>query len=141
MQISMKGICAALVAATAAAALAGPAVAGQIVVHATFLPGKLTVERVVAHTSPAHAVRIRVVVADGRGSGAGWTLRFAGKAQTVTAISASCAANSTCTLPAATTAPDGAVVLRAAHGTGMGVIDLVVTVGASASAPVSFSVE
>jgi hypothetical protein len=82
-----------------------------------------------------------VTVADGRRTGAGWTLRFSrGTGLTVTKITARCAAHSTCTLPRAGAAPSGRTVLRAARATGMGSISLVVTVRAASATPVGFSV-
>ena len=60
---------------------------------------------------------------------------------TVVGISARCAANSTCTLPTAATGPSGNVVLRATRDSGMGVMNLVVTLATSSgSTPVSFTV-
>lgn len=121
--------------------LAAPASAGQIVVKLGLAPGKLSV----ASTHPALAAgataAVTVKVADGRGNGKGWTLRFAkATGLSVTSITARCASNSTCTLPAAVAAPSGWTVLRAAHDTGMGIIDLVVTVRASQAARVGFAV-
>ena len=86
-----------------------------------------------------------MTVADGRGSGKGWTLRLAtSRPVTVTSITARCAAGSTCTLPRAAQGPNGSVVLRAAHDTGMGVLNLVVTVAAlpdgAKPVPVAFTV-
>lgn len=118
---------------------AAPAAAGTIVVSLTFQPGKLAVKAPAAALSPSAAVQVQVAVADGRGSGSGWTLRSSVPVSVVS-ITARCAASSTCTLPKAATAPDGNVVLRAAHDTGMGVMSLVVTLAAAPAAPVSFSV-
>lgn len=124
--------------------LAGPAAAGTIVVKLTFVPGKLQVRSAAATATPAGSVQVPVTVADGRGSGAGWTLRLAsGRHVTVTSITARCASNATCTLPRATESPSGAVVLRAAPDSGMGVMNLVVTVAAlpagSQPAPLVFT--
>ena len=58
----------------------------------------------------------------------------------MTSITARCAANSTCTLPTAVGTPSGGVVLRAATGTGMGVMNLVVTVTAATKTSVSFAI-
>jgi len=118
-----------LLSSLIALVLAGPATAGTIIVRLTFVPGKLQVRSAAATATPAGQVQVPVTVADGRGSGAGWTLRLAGRRHvTVTSITARCAANSTCTLPRAAETPSGAVVLRAARDSGMGVMNLVVTV-------------
>ena len=62
----------------------------------------------------------------------------------MTSITARCAAGSTCTLPRAAQGPKGSVVLQAAHDTGMGVLNLVVTVAAlrdgAKPVPVAFTV-
>ena len=109
--------------------LAGPAGAGTIIVKLTFVPGKLRVRAAAAAATSAGPVQVPVTVADGRGSGSGWTLRLAsGRRVTVTSITARCAANSTCTLPRAAEAPAGGVVLHAARDSGMGVMNLVVTI-------------
>ena len=113
--------------------LAGPASAGDIVVKLGLAPGKL--QATATHTS---ATRLVITVADGRGNGAGWSLRASRPVQ-VTGISARCAANSTCTLPQAAATPSGQLVLKAAKGTGMGVFTLTVTL-ASPPAGVSFAV-
>jgi hypothetical protein len=57
------------------------------------------------------------------------------------AIAARCAADSTCTLPAASGTPSGNIVLRAAPGTGMGVMNLVVTLSPHTRGPLGFAVE
>jgi hypothetical protein len=124
--------------------LAGPAAAGTIVVKLTFVPGKLQVRSAAATATSAAPVQVPVTVADGRGSGAGWTLRLAsGRNVTVTSITARCAASSTCTLPRSTESPSGAVLLRAARDSGMGVMNLVITVAAlppgSPPAPLVFT--
>lgn len=121
----------ALVALIAFFVIAAPAAAGTIVVRLTFVPGKLVVRSAPAAASTASAVRVPVTIADGRGNGSGWTLRVAAShTLRITSIRARCAAGSTCTLPTAISGPDGKVIMRAARGTGMGVIDLVVTVAA-----------
>jgi hypothetical protein len=112
----------------AALALAGPAAAGDIGVHLAFVPGKLTVSAAPSKTASV----VTVTVADGRGSGAGWTLSFRSAAPAVTSITASCASGSTCTLPRAASAPSGSTVLRAAPGTGMGVIRLTIHLASAA---------
>ena len=129
-----------LISACAALVLAAPAGAGTIIVKLSFVPGKLAVKA--PSTSVDGTVQVPVTVADGRGSGAGWTLKVSsGAAVRVVGITARCAANSTCTLPTATSAPSGNVVLRAAHDSGMGVMNLVVTLASTSGAtPVSFTV-
>ena len=117
----------ALIAAVAALVLAGPAGAGTIVVKLGLVPGKL---RVAAAQTASTSVSL--TVADGRGNGAGWTLRSSAPVE-VAGITARCAAHSTCTLPTATALPNGRIVLSAAKGTGMGVMNLVVTLSAAAT--------
>jgi hypothetical protein len=123
-----------------ALALAAPAGAGTIVVKLTFVPGKLAAKAAPATITGTRAVP--VTVADGRGSGAGWTLKVSSaKPVQIVAITARCAAGSTCTLPTAVGTPGSNVALRAARDSGMGVMNLVVTVAAtSGSTPVAFSV-
>lgn len=121
--------------------VAAPAGAGTIVVRLTLAPGKLAVASAPTRAAAGSTVSIPVEIADGRGSGKGWTLRFANASGlTVIGITARCAGNSTCTLPRAVAAPSGATVLEALHDTGMGIILLVVTVRASTAANVAFSV-
>ena len=122
------------------ACLAAPAGAGTIVVKLTFVPGKLAVKSAPAVVSGTR--QVPVTIADGRGSGAGWTLKLASaKPVTVVGITARCAAGSTCTLPTAASGPSGSVVLRAARDSGMGVMNLVVTLAAqTGSTPVTFTV-
>ena len=82
-----------------------------------------------------------VTVADGRGNGNGWTLKVAASSTvSVVSITATCAANSTCTLPTASGAPSGGTVLHAANGTGMGIMHRVVTLSAQTKTAVSFTV-
>lgn len=110
---------------------AGPAGAGTIVVKLTFAPGKLVAKSAPASAAATGPVQVPVTVADGRGNGNGWTLRVAaGQPVTITSVSARCAAGSTCTLPRAAQGPSGTVVLQAARDSGMGVLNLVVTVAA-----------
>ena len=138
---SMSGMLRRLVlSACAALVLAAPAGAGTIVVRLAFVPGKLAVKA--APASVSGTTQVPVTIADGRGSGAGWTLKVSSTQPVrVVSISARCAANSTCTLPTAASSPSGNVVLRAAHDSGMGVMNLVVTLAASSgSTPVSFTV-
>jgi hypothetical protein len=130
-----------LIASLATLLLAAPATAGQIVVKLGLTPGKLAVASAPASLKAGGTAQISVKVADGRGSGKGWTLRFLNASGlTVTGITAKCASNSTCTLPSMVGGPGGATVLQAAHDTGMGIIDLVVTVKASSAASVAFGV-
>jgi hypothetical protein len=108
---------------------AGPACAGTIVVTLSFAPGKLVARSAPAAASSRGAVQVPLTIADGRGSGKGWTLRLvATRPVTVTSIRARCATGSTCTLPRVAQGPSGSVVLQAARDTGMGVMNLVVTV-------------
>jgi hypothetical protein len=129
-----------LIPALAALVLAAPAGAGTIIVKLTFVPGKLAVKAAPATVSGTR--QVAVTIADGRGSGEGWTLKVSSaRPVAVVGITARCAANSTCTLPTAASGPSGSVVLRAARDSGMGVMNLVVTLAAqSGSTPVSFSV-
>ena len=129
-----------LITICAALFLAGPAGAGTIIVKLTFVPGKLVVRS--APATVTGTTQVPLTIADGRGSGAGWTLKLnSSKAVTVVGITATCAANSTCTLPTASTSPSGNIVLHAVRDSGMGVMNLVVTLASSSgSTPVSFSV-
>ena len=134
-----------LISFFAALVLAAPACAGTIIVKLTFVPGKLTAAAAPATATTAGSVQVPVTIADGRGSGKGWTLRIsAARSVTIVGITGRCAANSTCTLPTAATTPSGNVVLQATHDTGMGVMNLVVTVAAlksgSPATPLSFTV-
>jgi hypothetical protein len=130
-----------LIGFLAALLLAAPAGAGTIVVKLGLTPGKLAVASAPTTVRSGTTASIPVKVADGRGNGNGWSLRFAaGSGLTVTAITARCASNSTCTLPSAAARPSGTTVLRAARATGMGIIDLVVTVKASTTTSVAFAV-
>jgi hypothetical protein len=124
----------------AALFLAAPAGAGTIIVKLTFVPGKLAVKA--APTTVAGTEQVPVTIADGRGNGNGWTLKVnSASTVRVVGITARCAANSTCTLPTAVSTPSGNIVLRAARDSGMGVMNLVVTLASqSGSTPVSFSV-
>jgi hypothetical protein len=124
----------------AALFLAAPAGAGTIIVKLTFVPGKLAVKA--APTTVAGTTQVPVTIADGRGNGDGWTLKVnSANPVRVVGITARCAANSTCTLPTATSTPSGTIVLHAARDSGMGVMNLVVTLASqSGSTPVSFTV-
>ena len=121
--------------------LAAPASAGSIVVKLGLAPGKLSVASTHPSLAAGATAAVTVKVADGRGNGKGWTLRFAkATGLSVTSITARCASNSTCTLPSAAAGPSGSTVLQTAHDTGMGIIELVVTVRASQAARVGFTV-
>jgi hypothetical protein len=124
---------------------AGPAGAGTILVKLTFAPGKLLARSAPSAAIATGPVQVPVTVADGRGSGKGWTLRLvSSRPVTVSSLTARCAAGSTCTLPRAARRPSGSVVLEAARHTGMGVMNLVVTVAAlpegAKPVPVTFRV-
>jgi hypothetical protein len=130
-----------LIGSILALLLAGPAGAGTIIVKLTFVPGKLTMKAAPATLAPGARVSVPLTIADGRGNGNGWTLKVAGSSTvSVVSITATCAANSTCTLPSAVGTPSGATVLRAAKGTGMGVMNLVVTLSSQTKTAVSFAV-
>jgi len=124
----------------AALFLAAPAGAGTIIVKLTFVPGKLAVKA--APATVGANTQVPLTIADGRGNGNGWTLKVNSSSPVrVVGITARCAANSTCTLPTASGTPSGTIVLRAARDSGMGVMNLVVTLAAqSGSTPVSFTV-
>jgi hypothetical protein len=125
----------------AALVLAAPAGAGSIVVRLGAAAGRLSVKAAPATVSAGGIASVHVTVRDGRGNGNGWMLRLkSGPAVTVTAITATCASDSTCTLPVAAGTPSGATVLRAMRGTGLGVIDLTVTVRAAADGVVAFTI-
>ena len=130
-----------LIGSILALLLAGPAGAGTIVVKLTFVPGKLSMKAPQTTLAAGWRVSVPVTIADGRGTGNGWTLKVADSTTvTVVSITATCAANSTCTLPTAVGTPSGATVLRAAKGTGMGVVNLVVTLSSPTRTAVSFTV-
>jgi hypothetical protein len=115
------------------------AAAGTIGVTLGLVPGKLVVRAQPAVVDGTASLAVRV--ADGRGNGHGWTLRFrTGSGVVVTGIKAMCATGSTCTLPTAVGPPDGTTVLRAARDTGMGSMILRVTVQTPAPTSVGFEV-
>jgi hypothetical protein len=125
--------------------LATPACAGTIIVKLTFVPGKLSAAAVPASATTVGPIQVPVTIADGRGSGSGWSLRLlASRKVTVTRITARCAASSTCKLPAETTTPVGNIILRASRDSGMGVMTLLVTVAplppGSSPTPLTFTV-
>ena len=120
---------------------AGPAMGGNINVGLALHSGGLSLQAPALTAVAGHAVQVPLTIADARGTGAGWTLKLnVSSPVTITDITARCAPGSTCTLPKAT----GAGLLQAAHDSGMGVIQLVVTVAplrsGSASLPLAFSV-
>ena len=120
---------------------AGPAAAGTITVNLALTPGALKLKATPVTVAGAGRISLPVTVADGRGLGSGWTLKIAGAPNvTVVSITARCAARSTCVLPTSAGTPSGTTVLRAAKGTGMGVIDLVVTLSAPTKSALSFTV-
>jgi hypothetical protein len=134
-----------LIALSLALLTAGPAGAGTIVVKLSFAPGKLIAKSAPAAASENGPVQVPVTIADGRGSGKGWTLRLgASRAVTVTSLTARCAAGSTCTLPRAAQGPSGSIVLQAGRDSGMGVLNLVVTVAplppGAKPVPITFTV-
>lgn len=113
---------------------AAPAFAGDINVTFGFKAGTLGV-RAPATSLGAGTVQVPVTVVDARGNGAGWTLRVTGAGSpAVTKITARCAAGSTCTLPTASLSLPAAVgssptaILAAARNSGMGAMELTLTV-------------
>jgi hypothetical protein len=121
--------------------LAAPAAADTITVGLSLAPGTLKVKAAPVTVAAGGPVSVPVTIADGRGHGNGWTLRLAhASGVSVVSITARCSANSACTLPTQVGRPSGVTVLRAARGTGMGVIDLVVTLNAPARSALSFTV-
>jgi hypothetical protein len=134
-----------LLSSFAALVLATPACAGTIIVKLTFVPGKLSVAAPRATATAAGPVEVPVTIADGRGNGQGWTLRvLASRRVTVGRITVRCAGNSTCKLPSQATTPSGNIVLRAARDSGMGIMNLVVTVvplqSGTPATPLAFTV-
>jgi hypothetical protein len=130
-----------LIASVMALLLAGPAGAGTIIVKLTFVPGKLTLKSPAATIAAGASIQVPVTVADARGNGRGWTLKLTDATDVqIVSITASCAANSTCKLPTAAAAASGSTVLRATQGTGMGVVNLVVTLRAASKTTVAFTV-
>jgi hypothetical protein len=131
-----------LVVTGSALLAAGPALGGNIDVGLALHSGGLTLQVPALRAVAGHSVQVPLTVADARGNGAGWTLKLDASASvTITSITARCAAGSTCTLPKAA---DTAGILQAARDSGMGVIQLVVTVAplhsGNASVPLAFSV-
>src|SRR5258707_7147813 len=121
---------------------AGPAMAGDINVGLTIHSSGLSLKGPAITAVAGRSVEVPLTLADARGTGAGWTLRLnASTPVTIESIAARCAPSSTCTLRKAAGA---AGILRAARDSGMGVIELVVTVAplrsGSANVPLAFSV-
>ena len=142
MSVAMRRL---LIPILSALLLAAPAGAGTIIVKLSFAAGKLSVAAPAATATAAGSVQAPLTIADGRGNGKGWTLRIsAAHPVTITRITARCAANSTCKLPTEATTPAGDIILQAAHDSGMGVMNLVVTVGAlpggTPATPLAFAV-
>ena len=134
-----------LISILAALVLTAPAFGGTIAVTMGLNSGGLSLQAPAAVATAGDAVQIPVTITDARGTGAGWTLKLAsGAPVSVTSITARCAAGSTCTLPTSSTASNGTTLLQVAPGTGMGVMQLVVTVAPLGSGhtpvPVAFAV-
>jgi hypothetical protein len=131
-----------LIVAGSALLAAGPAMGGNINVGLALHSGRLSLQAPVLRAVAGHAVQVPLTIADARGTGAGWTLKLdVSTPVTITGITAHCAAGSTCTLPKAA---DAAGILQAVRDSGMGVIEILITVAplrsGSASVPLAFSV-
>ncbi len=129
----------------AALVMTAPAFGGTIAVTLGLNSGGLSLQAPATSATAEQTLQIPVTVTDSRGTGAGWTLHLSSTTPvTVTSITARCAGNSTCTLPKAAAAPDGQALLTVAPGTGMGVMQLSVTVAplsiGKVAVPVTFSV-
>jgi hypothetical protein len=125
--------------------IAAPAFGSNVVVTLGLKTGGLTLQAPQASAAAGKAIQVPITIADARGSGAGWTLQLNSlKDVAITSITARCAAGSTCTLPRAIGTPSGASILHVAPDSGMGVMELVVTVAPLAQSadavPLSFSV-
>jgi hypothetical protein len=125
--------------------LAAPAFGGNVAVTLGLKTGGLTLQAPEAFAAAGKTIQIPITVADGRGSGAGWTLQLTSpRSVAVTSITARCAAGSTCTLPRSIGAASGSAILHVAPDSGMGVMELVVTVAplaqSAGTVPLSFSV-
>jgi hypothetical protein len=90
-------------------------------------------------------VRVPLTVTDARGTGAGWTLKLTSSLPvSIASVSVACGPRSTCTLPRATRAASGNIVLRAAPRSGLGVFRLVVKLvpaARSSASRVTFSID
>jgi hypothetical protein len=111
---------------------------GTVVVNLHFAPGKLVVKSTPTTVAAGATVQVPLTVADGRGTGTAG--RCAHRRRWMTAIMVRCASNSTCTLPKVTSDPSGTLVLAAAKGTGMGIMNLVAPLSAAKRAVLSFTV-
>jgi hypothetical protein len=143
------GVLRATLVLAAAAALAAPAsaVAEKLPVQLSIAGGALSVKsRDGSAAAGTDAVRLRLI--DARGTGAGWTLRLAARTGrlVVTGVRVACAAGSTCTLPkTALSYPltlDAArplAVLDAGSRTGMGAIDVTLTVANASGKPLGLA--
>lgn len=139
-----RGAVVALVVAAALAA-AVSARAGDVRVVVDVRPGHLTLGAATDVSSTADRSRgldrIVVAVTDARGSGAGWRLDVrATGAVAVAALDMRCGARSTCTLPQNLVGAPGTLapgrlttVLDARKGTGMGRIEVTLTVAAGST--------
>lgn len=121
---------------------AGPALGSNIQIGLSLNGGALSLKAPAATAVSGHAVQVPLTIADARGTGAGWTLKLDVPATvTITDITARCAPGSTCTLPKPSA---GSGILHAATNTGMGVMQILVTVAplrsGSGSVPLAFSV-
>jgi hypothetical protein len=132
-----------LIIAAMSLLVAGPALgANSINVALALHTGGLTLQAPALAATPGRSVQVPLTIADARGNGDGWTLKLAGSASmTITSITARCATGSTCTLPSGN---GRGGILQAARDSGMGVIELVVTVAPlrsdTASVPLVFNV-
>ncbi|HST26381.1 MAG TPA: hypothetical protein VLJ76_10345 [Gaiellaceae bacterium] len=128
-----------------AGACASPARATHIHVVLAVKPGplRLTADRPAAAVAPGFAVvrRVRATVVDARGNGGGWTidlsLRRPSAGARIVSIVIARGRLSTCSLPedlahapAVLTGARPTQIVTARPGTGMGRIDLTVTIGA-----------
>lgn len=138
-----------LSAAAVASALALPvtASADNVPVHLGIRSGGFSVQLQDA-AAPAGTGAVRLRVVDARGTGAGWALRLEarGARVVVTSVRVACAAGSTCTLPrtrvaypVALDASQPATVLDALSRTGMGALDVTLTVANASGRPAALS--
>lgn len=96
----------------------------------------LSLEEKPVRATPS-GLEMPVTVVDARGSGAGWQLRLVGaRMRQVVSVVARCAPKSTCTLPHAVPSSDPRLVFEAAPASGMGRIDLKITLERTGAAPV-----
>jgi len=134
----------AVVAVVAALLLpAQPALGGTVAVTLGLGSGGLSLQSPPVDAIAGRAVQVPLLVADARGTGAGWVLAVSAPAPvTVTSITARCTPGSTCTLPSPVDAAGPSIVLRAAARSGMGLVQLLVNVAplaaGSQSVPLTF---